>query len=73
MTLKKRSLTLRGHRTSLALESEFWAALDEIARERTMPLATLIAEIDDSRDAPSALASAVRLAVLAHYRGNARA
>ncbi|AXS42671.1 ribbon-helix-helix domain-containing protein [Breoghania sp. L-A4] len=68
MTLKKRSLTLRGHRTSLALEREFWSALDEIAQARKMPVAALIAEIDDARAEPSALASAVRVAILAHYR-----
>ena len=68
MSLKKRSLTLRGHRTSLALEHEFWIALDEIANDRAVPLAALIAEIDDSRATPSALASAVRVAVLAHFR-----
>lgn len=68
MSLKKRSLTLRGHRTSLALEEPFWKALDDMARERGMPLAALIAEIDDGRETPVALASAVRVAVLAHFR-----
>lgn len=68
MRLQKRSLTLHGHRTSLALEPEFWTALEEIARARTQSLAATIAEIDDHRENDGALASAVRLAVLAHYR-----
>lgn len=68
MSLRKRSLTLRGHRTSLALEEPFWQALDDMARDRAMPLAAVIAEIDDGRKTPAALASAVRVAVLAHYR-----
>jgi predicted DNA-binding ribbon-helix-helix protein len=68
MSLRKRSLTLRGHRTSLALEAEYWTALDEISRSRSLPLAALITEIDENRDTPAALASAVRVAVLNHYR-----
>ncbi|WP_319775599.1 ribbon-helix-helix domain-containing protein [Breoghania sp.] len=69
MRLHKRSLTLHGHRTSLALEPEFWSALEEIARSRSQSLAATIAQIDDNRANDAALASAVRLAVLAHYRG----
>jgi predicted DNA-binding ribbon-helix-helix protein len=63
----KRSLTIAGHRTSLALEAEFWSGLDEIAAERGLTLPRLIAEIDRDRAAVN-LASAIRLAVLAHYR-----
>lgn len=68
MSLQKRSLTLRGHRTSLALEPEFWNALDDMASLRRMPLAALITEIDESRTNSSALASAVRVSVLTHFR-----
>ncbi len=63
----KRSLTLAGHKTSLALEAEFWSALEEIAREKHTSLPTLIAEIDRSRETEN-LSSAVRLAVLQYYR-----
>ncbi|NRG17862.1 ribbon-helix-helix domain-containing protein [Rhizobiales bacterium] len=73
MSLKKRSLTLHGHRTSLALEPEFWAALEEIALSREMSLAGFIAAVDDARDPESALSSAVRVKVLDHYRNAARA
>ena len=65
--LRKRSMRLAGHRTSLALEAEFWAALDQIARARTTSLPLLIAGIDETRaqQAPDAsLASAVRVFVL---------
>ncbi|MXN63542.1 aryl-sulfate sulfotransferase [Stappia sp. GBMRC 2046] len=72
MSLKKRSLTLHGHRTSLALEPEFWAALEEIAVSRAMSLAAFIASIDDGRDPESALSSAVRVTVLEHYRSRAK-
>lgn len=61
--MQKRSLTLAGHRTSLALEPEFWSALEDMARERTLPLATLISLIDAARDGDN-LSSAVRIAIL---------
>ena len=50
MPLVKRSISLHGHRTSLALEPEFWHVVDKAARSRKMALAALIAEIDDNRD-----------------------
>ncbi|MEZ5994803.1 MAG: ribbon-helix-helix domain-containing protein [Hyphomonadaceae bacterium] len=65
--LQKRSMRIAGHRTSLALEQEFWAALERIARDRSMTLPVLIASIDEqrARNAPDAsLASAVRVFVL---------
>lgn len=65
--LLKRSMRIAGHRTSLALEQEFWSALEKIARARAQTLPVLIASIDDvrSKAAPDAsLASAVRVFVL---------
>ena len=65
--LQKRSMRIAGHRTSLALEQEFWSALERIARSRTMTLPVLIASIDErrARGTPEAsLASAVRVFVL---------
>lgn len=58
----KRSITLIGHRTSLALEPEFWAALERMAGDG--PLARLIARVDASRPPERPLASALRVAVL---------
>ncbi|ARE39187.1 hypothetical protein RGUI_1046 [Rhodovulum sp. P5] len=65
----KRSLTLRGHRTSVSLEDEFWAAFREIAAKEGKPLNALAAEIDEARGLEMGLASAIRLYVLRHYRG----
>lgn len=65
--MHKRSLTIAGHRTSIALEPEFWDALEAIARERSLSLPALIAEIDETREKAN-LSSAIRLAVLAWYR-----
>jgi predicted DNA-binding ribbon-helix-helix protein len=60
--LKKRSINLSGHSTSLALEPEFWAVLDAMAADGTM--AALIGRIDETRG-PRPLASACRVAALA--------
>ena len=62
--LRKRSLALAGHATSLALEPEFWAALEAMARREGRSLAKLVADIDDTRGGRS-LASACRVAALA--------
>jgi predicted DNA-binding ribbon-helix-helix protein len=68
--LLKRSLVLAGHRTSLALEAEFWSVLDETAAVRDLPLARLVEEIDSGR-ADGSLASACRLYALAQSRQTA--
>ncbi|GAA4492732.1 ribbon-helix-helix domain-containing protein [Gluconacetobacter tumulicola] len=62
--LVKRSLILSGHRTSVALEPEFWAALERMARARGLGLPALIAGIDTARDPARPLASALRVAAL---------
>ena len=67
----KRSLTLRGHRTSVSLEDAFWRAFREIAEARDMPINALAAEIDEGRDIEVGLASAIRVYVLAWYRDGA--
>jgi predicted DNA-binding ribbon-helix-helix protein len=64
----KRSLTLRGHRTSVSLEDEFWHALRDIAAEKGKPVNALAAEIDEARGIEAGLASAIRVYVLRHYR-----
>lgn len=64
----KRSLTLRGHRTSVSLEDAFWQAFREIADEKSMAINVLAAEIDAGRGVETGLATAIRLYVLAHYR-----
>ena len=63
--LQKRSVSLSGHRTSVALEPEFWAALEVEAARRACSLAALLDGLDRGRgDRP--LASACRLAVLGY-------
>ncbi|MGY6627355.1 MAG: ribbon-helix-helix domain-containing protein [Oceanicaulis sp.] len=65
--LRKRSITLAGHATSLALEEDFWRELDRAAEAEGVALARLIARIDAARaqDDPDApLSSACRVWVL---------
>lgn len=65
--MQKRSLTIAGHRTSIALEPEFWTGLEDMARVRGLNLSALLVEIDQAREVAN-LSSAVRLAVLKHYQ-----
>lgn len=67
----KRSLTLRGHRTSVSLEDDFWRAFRDIADEKNIPINALAAEIDANRDLEAGLATAIRLYVLAYFRDRA--
>jgi predicted DNA-binding ribbon-helix-helix protein len=62
--LKKRSFSLSRHRTSVALEAEFWDVLEHEASRRGVSLSTLVAEVD-ARRAMRPLASALRIHALA--------
>ena len=68
---KKRSLTLKGHRTSVSLEDAFWRAFRDIAAKQGKPINELAAEIDKSRGVDMGLASAIRLFVLNWYQERA--
>ncbi len=61
--MRKHSLVIAGHATSVSLEQEFWDELKEIADRRGIALAALIAEVDAGR-AEKNLSSALRLHVL---------
>jgi|ETNmetMinimDraft_32_1059908.scaffolds.fasta_scaffold169558_2 predicted DNA-binding ribbon-helix-helix protein len=60
--VRKRSVTIAGHRTSFSLEDAFWEELVGIAQRRDMTLAELVVEIDTDREGN--LSSALRLFVL---------
>ena len=69
--LKKRSVVLAGHATSIALEPEFWAVLEALAAARGLSTPALLVQIDETRgDRP--LASACRVAALG-FAGERRA
>lgn len=65
--MDKRSLSIAGHRTSIALEPEFWAALELMAAQSGQTMAALIRSIDANRRTAN-LSSAARLAVLHWYQ-----
>ncbi|HEX3699283.1 MAG TPA: ribbon-helix-helix domain-containing protein [Phenylobacterium sp.] len=62
-SLRKRSVLLSGHATSIALEPEFWTVLEAMARAESLSLAALVGRIDQGRDGRP-LASACRVAAL---------
>ena len=65
--VRKRSLTLAGHRTSISLEDTFWDALNDIAAERSMSITALVNEIDEARGV-TALSQSLRAYALNWYR-----
>ena len=69
--VSKRSIVIAGHKTSVSLEDEFWNSLKEIASERGMTFAELVAAIDAKRQHAN-LSSAIRLFVLGVYRNQRR-
>ncbi len=65
--LRKRSVTIAGHRTSISLEDEFWSELVRIAGDKKTSLNSLISRIDEGR--ATNLSSAIRLHVLTDLKG----
>jgi predicted DNA-binding ribbon-helix-helix protein len=68
-TVKKRSIAIGGHKTSVSLEDYFWTSLKLIARERTSTVSELVEVLDATREVGS-LSSTIRVFVLDHYRNN---
>ena len=67
--MRKHSLVIAGHQTSVSLEPEFWEVLKELAAARGVTLAALVSEVDAERD--GGLSSALRLYVLRSLRQSA--
>ena len=67
--VQKHSVSIRGHRTSYSLEQPFFDELARIAAARNLPLAALIAEIDEGRPREANLSSAIRVYVLNWVKG----
>jgi len=66
--VKKHSVTINGHRTSISLEREFYDELTLLAEARGIAFAALVAEIDSARPRATNLSSALRLFVLAEFK-----
>jgi predicted DNA-binding ribbon-helix-helix protein len=67
--VRKRSVTIAGHRTSVSLEEPFWEALKDLARLKGQSVNDLVTEIDTGRSGN--LSSAIRIHVLDAYRSMA--
>jgi predicted DNA-binding ribbon-helix-helix protein len=63
-TIKKHSVVIAGHKTSVSLENEFWDGLRKIVEARRSTLSDLLASLGPQGN----LSSAIRLLVLEHYR-----
>lgn len=62
--MKKRSVTIAGHRSSITLEDAFWQELQLLAKSEKLSLNALITRIDNTRPTGQNLSSALRLYVL---------
>lgn len=69
--MKKHSITIDGHRTSISLEDDFWEALKYIADQEQRSIIDLIKHIDEIRT--SGLSSALRVFVLQYYQNTSGA
>ena len=72
--IRKRSIKIAGHKTSVSLEEEFWDALNAIAEAEKVSLSTLVERIDAARAnraSAGGLSSALRLHVLERLRSRA--
>jgi len=67
----KRSVIVRGHKTSISLEDPFWAEIRTIASDKKIKISDLVTEIDLDRNGAN-LSSALRVFVLTHYRRHSR-
>lgn len=62
--MKKISVSLSGHQTSISIENEFVDVLKHIAKERNVSMASIIQNIDDNRSPESNLSSEIRIWIL---------
>lgn len=65
--MKKKSLTISGHATSISLEQEFWDALQSIAAQQNRTITSLVREVDATRQPGTNLSSALRVFTLKFY------
>jgi predicted DNA-binding ribbon-helix-helix protein len=64
---RKRSVTIRGHRTSITLEDAFWRALRDVSQAEARTVPAIIGEIDAGRGS-SSLSAAIRVYLLEYFR-----
>lgn len=62
--MKKISISLSGHQTSISIEQEFFVVLQDIAKQQNKSVASIIKDIDDKRKPESNLSSEIRIWIL---------
>jgi predicted DNA-binding ribbon-helix-helix protein len=65
----KRSVVVKGHKTSISLEDPFWAGLKEIAKHDCQTISEVVAKIDTKRRSGN-LSSSLRMFVLDYFRAD---
>ena len=65
--MKKRSIKIAGHSTSISLEEPFWIVLKQLADEQNLSLNGLVESVDKTRENTN-LSSALRLFVLSELQ-----
>ena len=70
--MKKISVSLSGHQTSISLEEDFIRALNKIAKHDNISIASIVQQIDSCRLPESNLSSAVRSWILRRYMQSAK-
>ena len=68
-SIKKRTINIFKHQTSISLEDDFWDALIEISIKLNLHVNTLIEKIDSDRDSDVGLSSSIRIFLLKYYKG----
>ena len=65
-TVRKRSVVVGGHRTSISLEQAFWEALQQAAAQHGRTISQMVSDIDAARTGN--LSSAIRVWILDRAR-----
>ena len=67
VAIKKRSVFISGHQTSISIEDEFWSELKSFCKRNNKSLNQIITEVDKSRSGN--LSSALRVFILKNKSG----
>jgi len=68
--IKKYSVNIFGHKTSVSLEPVFWETLQHIVKERGISLGAMFREIDATRTDPNQNLSSLIRVYIFHYLKN---
>ena len=66
------NLVVSGHRTSVRLEKEMWAALNDVPKREGCTLYELASRIDCRKKTGQSFTSAIRVFLMMYYRNAAR-